>query len=78
MFSACGIGIKSDDLNRVFEPFAIIDKPTYVKSSGLGLSITKGIVQLNHGKITVESRGIGKGTIFRIILPKLKVALSMR
>jgi signal transduction histidine kinase len=76
--SDTGIGIKKGDLKRVFEPFTIIDKPTYVKGAGLGLSITKGIVQLHHGKITAESRGIGKGSTFRIILPKLKVAPSMR
>ncbi len=46
-----GIGIKEEDLQRVFEPFSAIEKPTYVKGTGLGLSITKGLIEAHGGKI---------------------------
>ena len=36
-----GIGIKTEDLDRVFESFAAIEKPTYIKGTGLGLGAQK-------------------------------------
>ena len=65
-----GIGIGSEDLKRVFEPFSNIKKPTYIKGTGLGLSVSKGLIEAHGGKISVESEGEGKGTTFKIILPK--------
>jgi signal transduction histidine kinase len=65
-----GIGIKEDDLERVFTPLAMIEKPIYVKGTGLGLSISKGIIDLHNGKIWAESEGEWKGAKFTIQLPK--------
>jgi two-component system CheB/CheR fusion protein len=56
-----GIGIRKDDLSTVFLPFAAIQKPTWMKGAGLGLSISKGIVEAHSGKIWAESDGEGKG-----------------
>ena len=70
--SDTGIGIKSEDLQRVFEPFATIVKPAYVKGTGLGLSVTKGLIEAHGGKIWAESPGQDKGATFIFTLPKRK------
>ena len=67
-----GIGIRREDLERVFEPFAAIQKPTYIKGTGLGLSVTKGLVEAHGGRIWAESEGEGKGARFTFTLPKRK------
>jgi len=67
-----GIGIRKEDLERVFEPFAAIEKPDYVKGTGLGLSITKGLVEAHGGRIWAESEGEGKGATFSFTIPKRK------
>ncbi len=59
-----GLGISSENLTRVFEPF-FTTKP---KGTGLGLPITRRIVQEHNGIITVESEP-NKGTTFRIAFP---------
>jgi len=68
--SDTGIGINKEDLERVFEPFAAIEKPTYIKGTGLGLSVTKGLVNAHGGSIWVESEGEGKGATFTFTIPK--------
>jgi PAS domain S-box-containing protein len=65
-----GIGIKEEDLEKVFEPFAVISKPTYIKGTGLGLSIVKGLVEAHGGKTWVESPGEGRGATFTCTLPR--------
>jgi len=65
-----GIGIDKKDLDRVFEPFATIEKPTYFKGTGLGLSLTKRLVEAHGGMITVTSPGKWQGTT--VILELLK------
>lgn len=67
-----GMGIRKDDLKRIFEPFAAIKKKVYVKGTGLGLSVTKGLVTEHGGKIWAESPGLDKGSTFTFTLPKLK------
>ena len=65
-----GIGIRKEDLERVFEPFATIQKPTYIKGTGLGLSVSRGLVETHGGRIWAESPGEGKGSTFVFTLPK--------
>jgi len=67
-----GIGIDKKDLQRVFEPFAAIEKPTYIKGSGLGLSLAKKMVEAQSGKIWATSLGKGQGATFAFTLPKSK------
>jgi signal transduction histidine kinase len=61
-----GIGIKEDDLNRIFEP----KFTTKNSGMGLGLSIIKNIIENYKGNITFETQ-YGQGTIFRVSLPIL-------
>ncbi|MCW4033382.1 MAG: PAS domain S-box protein [Candidatus Bathyarchaeota archaeon] len=68
-----GIGIKNEDIDRIFEPFVdIIKKSGYIKGTGLGLSVTKGLINGHGGKIWAESSGKGKGATFTFTLPKLQ------
>jgi signal transduction histidine kinase len=60
-----GTGIEKENLSRVFEPF-FTTKKGY--GTGLGLSVTYGIVQKLGGSITVESQ-VGNWTTFTITLP---------
>lgn len=61
-----GIGIQKNDLRKIFDPFFTTRKDG--KGTGLGLSISYGIVKMHGGNIEVSSE-VGKGTIFRILLP---------
>jgi len=69
--SDTGIGIKPEDQERVFNRFEQVDGSTKrrYQGTGLGLSLTKNLVELHKGKIWVESEGEGKGSTFRFILP---------
>lgn len=60
-----GIGIPSQELNRIFVPYFT----TKSKGSGLGLAIVKQIVENHNGTISVEST-VGEGTCFIILLPQ--------
>ncbi len=60
--SDTGPGIPKENLARVFEPFFTTKGP---KGSGLGLYITKQLVERNGGKISVKSK-LGEGTSFRL------------
>jgi len=68
-----GIGIDKKDLDRVFEPFAAIEKPTYFKGTGLGLSLTKRLVEAHNGVISVSSPGKWQGTTITIELSRNEV-----
>jgi len=68
-----GIGIKPEDLHRIFEPFATIEKPTYVKGSGLGLSVAKGLVEAHGGQMWAESLGPGRGSTFTFTIPEMRM-----
>lgn len=68
-----GSGIPANHLSHVFDRFYRSDSSRTRKygGSGLGLSITKSIVEAHHGNIVAESTP-GKGTSFKISLPCLK------
>jgi signal transduction histidine kinase len=74
MIGVCdnGEGIASDHLPHIFERFYRTDKARARESggAGLGLAIVKEIVDAHGGRIEVTSE-IGKGTQFRIWLPKM-------
>jgi len=65
-----GIGIKGEDLARLFKPFHQVDTGLSRKyeGTGLGLSICKKLVELMGGSMLVESRP-GKGSTFGFTLP---------
>lgn len=66
-----GIGIRQEDLERIFNPFeqADVSLTRKFEGTGLGLSLTRNLVELHGGKIWAESDGEGKGTAFRFLLP---------
>lgn len=68
-----GIGITKADLPALFQKFSRLHNPASktVEGSGLGLYLSKAIVELHGGTITVRSRA-GVGTRFRIKLPLLR------
>jgi signal transduction histidine kinase len=65
-----GIGIKPEDLGKLFKEFTQLESP-YTKGyegTGLGLALTKKLVELHGGAIRVESE-YGKGSTFTFALP---------
>jgi signal transduction histidine kinase len=65
-----GIGIRKEDQTRIFEPFTQLDTlPGERKQgTGLGLALSKQLVELLGGKIWVESE-YGKGSQFNFTIP---------
>ena len=57
-----GIGIRGEDLQRIFNPFEQVDNSASRKyqGTGLGLSLTRRLVELHGGRIWAESKGEGK------------------
>jgi signal transduction histidine kinase len=66
-----GIGISRDDQSRIFSKFFRSDdaKLTDTEGVGLGLAITKNVVEKHRGRIWVESEGKNKGTSFFLAFP---------
>jgi len=61
-----GAGIAPDVLPQIFEPFMTTKE--HGRGVGLGLAISRGIVERHSGRIEVESQ-LGRGTTFTITLP---------
>lgn len=66
-----GIGMDTETQSRIFEPFERAAQELNPEGFGLGLSITKGLVGLLGGTISVES-SVGKGSTFRVALPLVR------
>ncbi|MFW5746039.1 MAG: sensor histidine kinase [Nanoarchaeota archaeon] len=65
-----GIGISSEDVAHLFDPFYQVEEhlTRNAQGSGLGLAITKHIVDLHHGSIDIKST-VGKGTTITVAIP---------
>jgi signal transduction histidine kinase len=63
-----GVGIREEDLDRIFERFYRADEAGTTRGFGLGLPIARAIIELHQGSIEVESK-IGQGSVFRVRLP---------
>ena len=68
-----GIGIKEQDLQRIFDPFEQAESSLSrrFQGTGLGLSLTRSMVELHGGKIWAESEGEGKGARFFFLMPTM-------
>lgn len=68
--SDTGIGIKEEDMGRIFSEFEQVDSSLSrrYEGTGLGLTLTKRLVELHGGEIYVESE-IGRGSKFTVIIP---------
>jgi PAS domain S-box-containing protein len=66
-----GIGISRGDLERIFDPFERVESLSGGRhpGTGLGLSLTRRLVELHGGKIWAESEGEGKGSKFIFVIP---------
>jgi len=66
-----GVGIKAEDLPRLFQEFVQLEttRDKRQEGTGLGLSLTKQLVELHGGRIWAESEGEGKGSTFGVRLP---------
>lgn len=66
-----GRGIEPGDQRKIFKMFyRVRRKNENIRGSGLGLFIVRANILQHHGEISVESAGAGKGTTFRIVLPR--------
>ena len=65
-----GIGLKQEDIERIFNPFDQVEHSASRRyhGTGLGLALTKTLVELHGGRIWVESEGEGKGSVFRFVI----------
>lgn len=71
--SDTGIGVPKEDISKLFHKFERLDN-SYTASAtsggtGLGLYISKNLVELMHGKIRAQSEGLNKGATFTVALP---------
>ncbi len=67
-----GIGIPPEELSQIFDGFHQAENPNtrHYGGLGIGLTIARGLVTAQGGKIWAESEGVGKGSSFKISLPK--------
>jgi signal transduction histidine kinase len=68
-----GVGIPAPDLDRLFKPFERIHNPLRSSGAGLGLAISKSIVEMHGGRIGAESC-VGAGSRFFFVLPPRSAA----
>jgi signal transduction histidine kinase len=66
-----GIGIPVDKLQKIFEEFYQIEPPNtrHYGGLGIGLTIAKGLIEVQDGKIWAESEGARMGSTFKVLLP---------
>jgi PAS domain S-box-containing protein len=77
LVSDSGSGIAAEHLKRIYDPFfttKTLPRPGDRRGTGLGLSVSYGIIQEHAGKIHVES-AIGAGTTFRLEFPLLRTSV---
>jgi signal transduction histidine kinase len=66
-----GIGIKAEDLPRLFQEFVQLEATAIKRheGTGLGLAVTRRLVEMHGGRIWAESPGEGRGSTFTFVLP---------
>jgi signal transduction histidine kinase len=79
LVSDTGSGIAQEHIRRIYDPFfttKTVPQEGQSRGTGLGLSVTYGIIQEHAGKIRVESRP-GQGTVFYLDFPPTKKAVNV-
>jgi len=73
-----GRGIAPEDLERIFNLFDQGHRLTLGNAGGLGIGLTlaRRIIELHGGTITVESGGVGKGSVFHLRLPRAPTGIA--
>ncbi|MFM8322370.1 MAG: GAF domain-containing protein [Chloroflexota bacterium] len=73
-----GIGVPQDKLEDIFEAFSQVDSSTTRKAggTGLGLPISRRLVEMHGGRLWAESGGSGKGSVFLLELPVIYIPVS--
>ncbi len=71
-----GSSIKEEDKDRIFDRFVQVNPYDASVGSGVGLNLTKMLVDLHHGRISAENRD--DGVLFRVLVPVGKAHLSAR
>jgi signal transduction histidine kinase len=64
-----GIGIGANELDRIFEEFYQVGASRTQEGTGLGLALTRRLVELHGGQLTVESEP-GAGSTFTVTMPR--------
>ena len=66
-----GVGIAPENMEKIFEGFFRVDTPysRVTEGTGLGLPLSKKLVELHGGKLSVKSEGLNKGASVRFTLP---------
>lgn len=70
-FEDNGIGLAKSEIKKIFRQFYQVGRSDNMtaKGSGLGLYLVQSIARIHKGKVVAESNGVGKGSVFTLILP---------
>lgn len=71
-----GVGIAAEDIPRLFKPYSRLERTQEVKGTGLGLLISKAIVEAHGGNIDVQSQ-LNRGSTFTFALPMEGVGVQV-
>lgn len=73
-FEDNGIGIEKKEIKKIFKKFYQADGSDNIlpRGSGLGLYLVQNVAHIHKGKVIAESKGLGKGSAFTLILPCLQ------
>jgi two-component system CheB/CheR fusion protein len=74
-----GVGIAVENMEKIFEGFFRVDTPfsRVTEGTGLGLPLSKKLVELHGGKLFVESMGLNKGTSVKFTLPVISAGVVL-
>jgi len=66
-----GIGISSELMPKFFDLYMQGEPSSTARTGGLGLglALVRSLVEIHHGSVSATSAGVGKGSVFRVILP---------
>ncbi|MEN8185127.1 MAG: HAMP domain-containing sensor histidine kinase, partial [Myxococcota bacterium] len=67
-----GVGLPADQVDRIFDRFAQVDMSATRRheGTGIGLSLSRELVELHGGRIWAESEGLGHGTRIHLVIPR--------